>query len=274
MKLAAQHVEKPWGRTELPPIFGDTGGRRIGEIWFEGPEGSALPLLAKYIFTSERLSIQVHPDDEQARERGLPQGKSECWYVLEAEPGATLGLGLKRELAAGALHEASLSGEIEALIDWKPVRAHDFFFVPSGTVHSIGAGISLLEFQQNSDVTYRLYDYGRPRELHLGDGVAVARPRPYPQGLSCQVPDGGTTVLVDGPHFSLVRTDSTSGVAGELGSRRRWAMPLAGEASSGGESAGPGECLLLEPAAPLDLAPGATILLGAAGSFSNENVSR
>ena len=86
-------------------------GERIGEVWFT--DGADLPLLAKYIFTSERLSIQVHPDDEQARARGLPQGKSECWYILDAEPGATLGLGLKREMGKEELRAAALDGSIE-----------------------------------------------------------------------------------------------------------------------------------------------------------------
>ena len=91
MKLERRYVEKPWGRTELPPMFDPPAGERIGEVWFT--DGAELPLLAKYIFTSERLSIQVHPDDAQAHARGLPAGKSECWYILDAEPGATLGLG-------------------------------------------------------------------------------------------------------------------------------------------------------------------------------------
>ena len=88
MKLSRSYVEKPWGRTTLPPMFDAPLDKRIGEVWFNG--GEDLPLLAKYIFTSERLSIQVHPDDEQARQRGLPSGKSECWYILEADPGAVL----------------------------------------------------------------------------------------------------------------------------------------------------------------------------------------
>ena len=95
-KLTAHLVEKPWGRTELPAMFGKTSGQKIGELWFDGPADA--PLLVKYLFTSERLSVQVHPNDEQARARGLARGKSECWYVVEAEPGATIGLGLKREV--------------------------------------------------------------------------------------------------------------------------------------------------------------------------------
>src|SRR6185295_6266864 len=163
MKLARRYVEKPWGRTGLPPRFGAPDGRRIGELWFTG--GGELPLLAKYIFTSERLSIQVHPPE-----------KTECWYVLDAEPGATIGLGLLREISSDELRSAALDGSIERLVAWRPVRAGDFFFVPPGTIHAIGGGLTLLEFQQNADVTWRLYDYGRPRALHVEEAVAVARP--------------------------------------------------------------------------------------------------
>jgi mannose-6-phosphate isomerase len=124
VKLERRYAEKPWGRTTLLPMFDPPPGKRIGEVWFTG--GGELPLLAKYIFTSERLSIQVHPDDEQARARGLARGKSECWTILEAEPGATLGLGLKREVDKDELRAAALDGSIEQLMDWKPVAAGEF----------------------------------------------------------------------------------------------------------------------------------------------------
>jgi mannose-6-phosphate isomerase len=264
VKLQTHQVEKPWGRTELPAIFGSTGGRRIGEIWFDAPGRTELPLLVKYIFTSERLSIQVHPSDTEAAARGLAQGKSECWYILDAAPGATLGLGLRDEVSPETLRAAALDGSIEAMIDWKPVQAGDFFFVPAGTVHAIGAGISLLEFQQNADVTYRLYDYGRPRELHLDDGIAVSRPAPYPETLARRRADGDA-LLVNGPHFTLCRATSAEAVPASLVDRERWVMPLEGSASSGNETAGPGECLLLAAGAPLDLGPGCTALVGAAG---------
>ena len=239
MKLERRYVEKPWGRDRLPPMFNAPTGKRIGEVWFEG--ASDLPLLAKYIFTSERLSIQVHPNDEQARSRGLAGGKTECWTILEADPGATIGLGAKRPLSAEELREASLDGSIEKLIDWRPVRAGDFYFVPGGTVHAIGAGVSLFEFQQNEDVTYRLYDYGRPRELHLDDAVSVANPAPY-DGTLAQRLEGEEQVLVDGPHFTLVHTHRDA-----LQGRQRWVAPLSGTVRSGLEVAVPGECLLLGP---------------------------
>ena len=264
MKLERHQVEKPWGRTALPPPFEAEDGRRIGEIWFAGPVGRDLPLLVKYIFTREKLSVQVHPDDEQARARGLARGKTECWYILDAEPDARLGLGLREPLGPEALRAAALDGSIEQLMDWKPARPRDFFFVPAGTVHAIGGGLSLIEVQQNSDVTYRLYDYGRPRELHLEDGVAVSDGGPYAMRFADHV-EGGTRRLVEGPHFTLLHLD-TGSEAGALCERQRWVVPLRGRARSGGESAGAGECLLLEPRAELELDEGAAVLLAAPGA--------
>lgn len=255
MKLDRRYVEKPWGRTVLPPMFDPPLGKRIGEVWFTS--GDDQPLLLKYLFTSERLSVQVHPNDEQARAAGLARGKSECWYILDAEPDATLGLGLKREASADELRAAALDGSIEQMLDWKPVRAGDVYFVPPGTIHAIGSGISLMEFQQNEDVTYRLYDYGRPRELHLEQAIAVAERRPYPADLPKHLDGSETRTLVDGPHFILVHSTGDA-----LRDRTRWIMPLNGEVRSGGDTAGPGECLLLRPGDPLD-SGGTRMLIGA-----------
>lgn len=255
MKLDRRFVEKPWGREEQPPMFSAPTGKRIGEVWFTG--GGELPLLAKYIFTSERLSIQVHPNDEQARERGLAQGKSECWYILGAEPGATIGLGLEHEVGKDELRAAALDGSIEQLMDWRPVSTGDFIFVPPGTIHAIGAGISLLEFQQNSDVTYRLYDYGRPRELHLDDSIAVANAAPFPAELIQHLSGSEERTLVDGPHFTLVQSSSDA-----LRDCLRWIIPLEGQVTGRGDAAAPGECLLVEAGQSID-ASGARMLIGA-----------
>jgi mannose-6-phosphate isomerase len=255
MKLDRKYVEKPWGRTGLPPMFDAPRGERIGEVWFTG--GADLPLLAKYIFTSERLSVQVHPDDEQARARGLAEGKTECWYILDAEPGAVLGLGLKREVSKDELRSAAVDGSIEQLMNWRPVTAGDFLFVPARTVHAIGAGISLLEFQQNSDVTYRLYDYGRPRELHLDDGVAVASPSPYPEKLIQHLAPGEDRTLVDGPHFILAHTHHDV-----FHDRQRWVIPIEGEARAGDGVVAAGDCLLVTPGETL-ATTGARMLIGA-----------
>ena len=255
MKLERRYVEKPWGRTSLPPMFDPPPGKRIGEVWFTGAEDA--PLLVKYLFTSERLSIQVHPNDEQARARGLPRGKTECWYILDAEPGATLGLGLKRECSAEQLRSAALDGSIEALMDWRAVNAGDFFLVPPGTIHAIGGGISLLEFQQNSDVTYRLYDYGRARELHLDDGVWVASAKPYPSDLARHLDDCVTTILVQCEQFVLIQTSVDA-----MPDRQRWVIPLDGEARTTDAVARPGDCLLLAPGETLEPVD-ARMLIGA-----------
>ena len=125
--LRAMPVERIWGRRVLPPGFvRPPGDAPIGEIWFEPPAGA--PLLVKYLFTSERLSVQVHPDDEAAGARGFPRGKDEAWFVLDAEPGAAIGLGLVREVTREALRAAALDGGIEALLDWRPVARGDIFY--------------------------------------------------------------------------------------------------------------------------------------------------
>ena len=254
MKLERQYVEKPWSRPALPAMFAAPSGKRIGEVWFSAP--AEKPLLVKYLFTSERLSIQVHPNDQQAHERGLPRGKSECWYILDADPDATLGLGLKHEVPKDELRSAALDGSIENLMDWRPVRAGDFFMVPPGAIHAIGGGISLLEFQQNSDVTYRLYDYGRPRELHLDDGIAVARAEPYPDSLAQHLAAAEERVLVDGPQFVLTSTSKDA-----FADRERWVIPIDGEVRCEGETAGRGDCLLVQPGEAI--APEGLMLIGA-----------
>jgi mannose-6-phosphate isomerase len=256
MKLERRFVEKPWGRIELPPMFRRSPAERVGEVWFVGPSDASL--LAKYLFTSERLSVQVHPDDDQARLRGLRRGKSECWYILDAEPGATIGLGLRRELARDDLRSAAVDGSIVDEMDWRPVRAEDFLYIPAGTIHAIGAGISLIEFQQSADVTYRLYDYGRPRELHLEDAVAVSQRRRYPPELAKRVDEAEDVILVDGPHFALVHCH-----ADRLRDRSRWILPLSGSVRCDGETADPGECLLLEAGQQLET-DAARLLIGAA----------
>ncbi len=256
IKLQSRHVRKPWGRTQLPGVFTTASSQPVGEVWFVGDEHS--PLLAKYLFTSENLSVQVHPNDEQARSRGLARGKAECWFVLDAEPGARIGLGLRRKVSSDTLRRAALDGSVEQLIEWRPVAPGDFFFVPPGTIHAIGAGISLLELQQNSDVTYRLYDYGRPRDLHLDDGIAVAQCDRYPEQLFQSVNPAIDAVLVDGPHFTLVHTYCDA-----LQGRERLILPIDGYAAIGDEIALPGECLLLREHQRLDSVEGRLLIAAA-----------
>jgi mannose-6-phosphate isomerase len=244
LTLPTRTVEKPWGRDILPPPFAAPEGKRIGEIWFEPPE--VLPqLLVKYIFTSEKLSVQVHPSDAETLAKGLGrQGKEECWLIVDAEPGAVLGIGFREPLSSEAIRAAALDGSIERLMAWHPVRAGDFFYIPAGTVHAIGAGISLIEVQQNSDITYRLYDYGRPRELHLDDGVAVAHGTPYPERLRGGARPGESTTLVDGPLFHLdqIAGPYSEEVASRYGERPLLVIPRSGPVHIGAEEVLPGAC--------------------------------
>ncbi|MBZ5610988.1 MAG: class I mannose-6-phosphate isomerase [Acidobacteriia bacterium] len=169
LRLPTRFLEKVWGATDLAPWYLNQG-KKIGEVWFEAD----VPLLVKFVFTGERLSVQVHPDDAFAAAHEKSLGKTEMWYILRADPGAQLAIGLRETIGAERLRESALSGEIERLLNWINVEAGDAFLIPAGTVHAIGAGLAICEIQQHSDVTYRLYDYGRPRELHLDKAVQVA----------------------------------------------------------------------------------------------------
>ncbi|MGL5837379.1 MAG: class I mannose-6-phosphate isomerase [Sphingorhabdus sp.] len=258
MKLNKHLVEKPWGRTDVPLIFGDVEGRPIGEVWYQAPDDAGLPLLVKWLFTSEKLSIQVHPNDAQAQERGQPSGKEECWYIVDAEPDAVLGMGTIRPLSAEELRSASLSGDIETLMDWKPVRPGDYFYIPAGTVHAIGAGITLVEVQQYADITYRLYDYGRPRELHLDYGVAVSNAKPYADPRSGHAK--GNIEMVEGPHFWLRHVTDTAALVAEDRPGPYWLIPLSGEIRFADESLQKGDCLIVDKLDPLKLSPSSALL--------------
>lgn len=259
MFLERQFVEKPWGRDDLPPAFGALGGYRIGEIWYNGTDQTLLPLLVKWLFTSEKLSIQVHPSEADARRRGLLSGKEECWYIVDAEPGAALGIGTKRTLSAEELRAASLSGEIEQLLDWKTVRAGDYFYIPAGTVHAIGAGITLVEVQQSADITYRLYDYGRPRELHLEDGVAVAHPAPYKDSRSGHV--AGNYKLASGPHFWLDHVVDGEGKRSLQEEGPYWLVPVSGHANFDGKPIVRGDCLMVDSLEQLRVEQNSSLLI-------------
>lgn len=151
------------------------GSLPIGEVWFETPE---VPLLVKFLFPREQLSVQVHPDDEYARLHHGSCGKTEMWHILEAEPGAKIAAGFRHAVNAQQLREAALTGDIVDLLEWRPAAPGDTFFIPAGTVHSIGAGLTICEIQQRSDITYRFYDFGRGRELQLDPALAVSRLTP------------------------------------------------------------------------------------------------
>src|SRR3984893_2189012 len=178
---AVQVVRKPWGVADLHPWSSVDGSRdAVGELWFHRPDQAApvSALLLKLLFTSAPLSIQVHPDDAFARLMGLQNGKTEAWYVLSAVPEAQVALGLRRHLTPQLLREAIDDGSISDLIVWRAVSADDVIFVPAGTIHAIGAGVVIAELQQRSDATFRLFDYGRKRELHIENAIVVAHAGP------------------------------------------------------------------------------------------------
>jgi mannose-6-phosphate isomerase len=148
------------------------------------------------------------------------------------------------------------------------VKAGDVIYVPAGTVHAIGAGISLLEVQQNIDVTYRLYDYGRPRELHLDEGMKVAKPLPYPDEFATRAGESGNRALISVPAFTLLCVEGPCEEAEKLAQRDRWAIPLEGLATSGNAPAAAGECLFLPAGTPLEVKPGSKVLIAAPGPLS------
>lgn len=242
-RLASRIVAKPWGVASLPPPFSTEHAEPVGEIWFVPPPEMD-DLLLKYIFTSERLSVQVHPSDAQALAAGLGRkGKEECWLIIDAEPGAHLAIGFRDHIDTATMQAAALDGTIEQLLAWHPVERGDFFYIPAGTVHAIGAGISLIEVQQNSDVTYRLYDYGRPRELHLDAGLAVARGGPGDPSLTRHLAPDGAATLVEGPLFRLDRLVGPPDAAVSARySGPVLIVPIAGSATIGETEIAPGEC--------------------------------
>jgi mannose-6-phosphate isomerase len=226
-RLKPWFSERPWGKRDLRPWYADTGTTElVGEAWLTGPQcvvetgafagrtlaslapelGGEFPLLVKLLFPAEKLSVQVHPDDAHARAFGETRGKTECWYVLEAEPGAAVALGLKDGVEVAAVKAAVADGSMESLLEWVPVSVGDMLFVDAGTVHAIAPGVVLLETQQTSDVTYRLYDYGRPRELHLEEGLQVIKTKTAAGKVVPRVMEGFTR-LIEQRYFVVDRFD-------------------------------------------------------------------
>jgi mannose-6-phosphate isomerase len=232
VRLLPIFKERPWGVRDLSAWFpGLVTAVPLGEAWFTANENAlsaggtlgawigadtrgvlgqqtadrSCPLLVKLLFTSARLSVQVHPDDTYAREHHGSRGKTEAWQVLDATADAELGLGFVRRLSPDEAVETAGNGAIERLLAWRPTRAGDTWLVPAGTVHAIGAGLTILEVQENSDVTYRLYDYGRPRDLHLEHGFAVADLGPYPLANEHLTLAPGRERLTTCEYFTLER---------------------------------------------------------------------
>lgn len=232
---------RPWGTLDLAPIYPNHKfNERIGEAWLTGDKcqvtngplarrtladlskefglnlvGSAsrdpqrFPLLLKFLFPEEKLSVQVHPDDATAQSFGEPWGKTECWYVAHARPGSQIALGLKSGVTREEFGHAIQENRAEELLNWVNVYQGEMIYVAGGTVHTLGPGSVIVETQQQSDTTYRLYDYGRPRPLHLERGLASVKEkvasgkviRPAPISI-----DGGKdrqSALIAAPYFSV-----------------------------------------------------------------------
>src|SRR5438105_463583 len=236
--LLPEFSPRPWGTLDLSPIYTDRKFKeKIGEAWLTGDEckvangplagqrlaevvsrfglelvGEAardpkrFPLLLKFLFPHDKLSVQVHPDDACAQQVGQPWGKTECWYVLSAEPGAQVALGLKAGTTRAQLEQAIRENRAEELLNWINIRPGEMIYVAGGTVHAIAAGSILVETQQSSDTTYRLYDYGRPRPLHLADGMRAVKERTgsgkvITSRAAQAVANGNGAELIAAPYF-------------------------------------------------------------------------
>ena len=237
-RLAPYFRTRIWGARSLAPWYDYTiseADEPIGEVWLTGDQCVAetgpcagmtldeitqrhapellgaehalerqFPLLMKVLFPREKLSVQVHPDDAMAQKYGEPRGKTECWYALEAEPDASVALGLKPGVTPESVKAAVEDRTMEQLLKWLPVHKGDMFFVDAGTVHAIAPGSVLLETQQNSDLTYRLYDYGRPRELHVEKSLEAMRLSTRAGRVEPRV-QNGCDVLVESEYFRVER---------------------------------------------------------------------
>jgi mannose-6-phosphate isomerase len=245
-----QVVRKPWGSTDLRPwseIHQDGGA--IGELWFQRADTRAPDpaLLLKLLFTKEPLSIQVHPDDAFAQSIGLEHGKTEAWYILSATPEAKIAVGLKRQLTAAQLRTAIEDGSITDLVQWRSVLSNEVIFVPAGTIHAIGAELVIAEIQQRSDATFRLFDHGRQRELHVDHAVAAANAGPAEcQSVPRRLTDA-RTLLVASPHFVLERIDLSPESRWRLHAEQEtWVLVLEGHARVGLMNAFVGEAIFME----------------------------
>jgi mannose-6-phosphate isomerase len=234
-RLAPRFVSRVWGWRDLRPWYDCVAeGDPVGEVWLTGDDclvasgphsGKTLsslfaevpdlllgagvpspesPLLIKVIFAQEKLSVQVHPDDRMAQKYGQPRGKSECWYVLSAQPGALVACGLKPGVTIEKVEEGIHDGTLESSLNLLDVAAGEMIFVDAGTVHAIWPGSILLETQQNCDLTYRMYDYGRPRELHIEKSLEAARLATLAGKVAAKVLVD-RTVLVDSEYFRVER---------------------------------------------------------------------
>ena len=215
-------------RIENAAAVGMTLSEYAHEVGAEQLCGSdSFPLLIKIIDAADRLSVQVHPDDIYAKAHGLDAGKTEMWYILDAAPGAQLVYGVRPGVTSEQMKAAAENGTCEELLNFVPVKKGDCFYIPAGLVHAIGKGILIAEIQQNSNTTYRLYDYnrtdkdGKKRELHTQSAAAVMKTSFDVTGITV----GKTTeatgsvrekILCDCPYFSVISYTIDSGSHTEL----------------------------------------------------------
>ncbi|WP_086350293.1 mannose-6-phosphate isomerase, class I [Candidatus Enterococcus clewellii] len=210
--LPSDKIGEDWAISAHPHgvgtvINGEFAGKKLDELWTEHRElfghatGDVFPLLIKILDAEDDLSVQVHPDDTYGLAHEGELGKTECWYIIDAEPGASIIYGhhaKTREELAEMIHE----GKWDDLLTKVPVKKGDFFYVPSGTIHAIGKGIMILETQQSSDTTYRVYDYdrkddnGNPRELHLQQSIDVTTVPAKAPVLEIQQQNQGQSTVV------------------------------------------------------------------------------
>lgn len=243
-------VPKPWGSTDLRPWSSRHGeSDAIGELWFQRTDTAApdSALLLKLLFTTAPLSIQVHPDDAFARTIGLTHGKSEAWYILSALPDAQIALGLKRSLSKAQLRASIDDGSISQLVQWRPVRREDTIFVSAGMIHAVGSGLVLLEIQQRSDVTFRLFDYGRQRGLQIESAVAAASSEQVAHQAPVRRLTGARTLLLASPQFVLEHLELPPGSNWELVAlRETWLFMLDGAGRIGSIDTRVNDALFLE----------------------------
>jgi mannose-6-phosphate isomerase len=245
-----QIVRKPWGSKTLAPWSAiDPQGEAVGELWFQRANTTAPDpaLLLKLLFANEKLSIQVHPDDSFARSIGLPHGKTEAWYIVSATPDAAVAVGLNQSLTTHQLQMSIEDGSIAGLMKWRHVQAGDVVFVPAGTIHAIGPGLVIAEIQQNSDATFRVFDYGRQRELHVANAVAVARTEPAEAQVAVGRLTDARTLLVACTYFVLERLDLAPASRWDVAATAEtWLLVLEGAARFGAVNLSAGEALFLE----------------------------
>jgi len=236
-RAIAHTLPKPWGVVDPRPWTSSSrDGSTIGELWYERSDSAAAApsLLLKLLFTSQPLSIQVHPDDAYAQSIGLPNGKTEAWHVLSAAPDAKVALGLKRRLTPQQLRQAVSDGSISDLAAWQAARPGDTIFVPAGTIHAIGAGLVIAEIQQRSDTTFRLFDHGRGRELHIESAIAVADAGPVDFHAAPTRLSETRTLLVSNSHFTFEKIDLAPHAAWRLEAKHEtWLLVTNGSARAG-----------------------------------------